>query len=54
MNSTAGIDYITNPYYDYSLIPGASGLNGTGTRGLKMTANNSAGILGELVYRLLA
>lgn len=48
VNSTAGIDYIANPYYDYSLIGVPAAPNGTGTRGLKMTANNSAGILGGI------
>lgn len=46
VNSTAGIDYIADFYYDYSAIGVPAAPNGTGTRGLKMTANNSAAIFG--------
>lgn len=42
----AGVDYVANYYYDYSAIGVPAAPNGTGTRGLKLTANNSAGVLG--------
>lgn len=48
VNSTAGIDYIADPFYDYSQIGVPAAPNGTGTRGLKMTANNTAGIFGGI------
>ncbi|MGC3957216.1 MAG: hypothetical protein QM813_04385 [Verrucomicrobiota bacterium] len=48
VNATAGIDYIVDPYYDSSAIGVGFAPNGTGTRVLKMTANNTAGILGGL------
>jgi hypothetical protein len=48
VNPTATIDYIADFYYDYSTIGVPAAPNGSGTRGLKMTANNSVGILGGL------
>lgn len=48
VNATAGIDYIADFNYDSSAIGVGSAPNGTGTRVLKMTANNTAGILGGL------
>lgn len=39
-------DYIANFYYDYSQIGVPAAPNGTGTRGLKLTANNSSAIFG--------
>lgn len=48
VNATPSIDYIADFYYDYSSIGVGAAPNGAGTRGLKLTANNSAGILGGL------
>ena len=48
VNATVGIDYIANFAYDYSAIGVPAAPNGSGTIGLKLTANNSAGILGGL------
>ena len=48
VNSTAGIDYIADFFYDYSAIGVGPAPNGTGTIGLKMTANNSAVVLGGI------
>lgn len=48
VNSTPSIDYIADFFYDYSTIGVPAAPNGTGTRGLKLTANNTSGILGGL------
>jgi len=45
---SAGTDTVADFFYDYSAIGVPSAPNGTGTRGLKMTANNSAGVFGGL------
>lgn len=43
--NTPGLsDHIADFYYDYSAIGVAAAPNGTGTRGLKMTVNNSGGV----------
>jgi hypothetical protein len=43
--NTPGLsDYIADFYYDYSAIGVSAAPNGTGTRGLKLTANNSGGV----------
>ncbi len=41
-------DYIADFYYDYSQIGVPAAPNGTGTRGLKLTANNSTAVFGGL------
>jgi hypothetical protein len=43
--NTPGLsDYIADFYYDYSAIGVSAAPNGAGTRGLKLTANNSGGV----------
>jgi hypothetical protein len=39
-------DFVADFFYDYSLIGVPSAPNGTGTRGLKMTVNNTTGVFG--------
>lgn len=39
-------DYVSDFFYDYSAIGVPAAPNGTGTRGLKMTANNTTGVFG--------
>ncbi len=46
VNPSAGTDFVADFFYDYSAIGVPSAPNGTGTRGLKMTANNSTGVFG--------
>jgi hypothetical protein len=41
-------DYVADFFYDYSAIGVPAAPNGSGTRGLKMTANNSSGVFGGL------
>lgn len=43
---SAGVDFVADFFYDYSAIGVPPAPNGTGTRGLKMTANNSNGVFG--------
>lgn len=44
VNNPGLSDYIADFYYDYSAIGVPSAPNGTGSRGLKLTANNSGGV----------
>ncbi len=44
VNNPGLSDYIADFYYDYSAIGVSAAPNGTGTRGLKLTANNSGGV----------
>ncbi|MCP4248015.1 MAG: PEP-CTERM sorting domain-containing protein [bacterium] len=46
VNDPGLTDILADFHYDYSLIGVPSAPNGTGTRGLKMTANNSGGVFG--------
>src|SRR6188768_2591599 len=39
-------DFVADFFYDYSLIGVPAAPNGSGTRGLKMTANNSTAVFG--------
>ena len=39
-------DFVADFFYDYSAIGVPAAPNGTGTRGLKMTCNNSSGVFG--------
>jgi len=48
VNNTTAADGLANFFYDYSSIGVPIAPNGTGTRGLKMTANNSANVFGGL------
>jgi hypothetical protein len=41
-------DYVADFFYDYSGIGVPAAPSGTGTRGLKMTANNSSGVFGGI------
>jgi hypothetical protein len=41
-------DYVADFFYDYSAIGAPSAPSGTGTRGLKMTVNNSSGVFGGI------
>jgi hypothetical protein len=41
-------DFVADFFYDYSAIGVPAAPGGTGTRGLKMTVNNSAGVLGGI------
>ena len=41
-------DFVADFFYDYSLIGVPSAPNGTGTRGLKMTVNNTTGVFGGI------
>ena len=43
-SGVAGSDFVADFFYDYSAIGVPVAPNGTGTRGLKMTANNSGGV----------
>jgi hypothetical protein len=43
---SAGVDYVADYFYDYAAIGVPAAPNGTGTRGLKLTANNSAAVFG--------
>lgn len=46
VNNSTLTDITADFYYDYSAIGVPAAPNGTGTRGLKMTANNTAGVFG--------
>ena len=41
-------DFVADFFYDYSAIGVPSAPNGTGTRGLKMTVNNTSGVFGGI------
>lgn len=41
-----GVDYVADYYYDYAAIGVPAAPGGASTRGLKMTANNTAGVFG--------
>jgi hypothetical protein len=45
----SGSDFVAHFFYDYAAIGVPAAPNGTGTRGLKMTANNSSGVFSLLV-----
>src|SRR5947208_2136386 len=48
VNNTTTTDYVADFFYDYSAIGVPPAPNGTGTRGLKMTCNNSAAVFGGI------
>lgn len=46
VRGSANVDYLADFFYDYSAIGVPAAPGGSSTRGLKLTANNSAGVFG--------